>query len=449
VLDALEKKVSIDNQTLKASEAAYRQARALGDQARAGFLPTIGGTFSGTRSHSGGGNSARGSGFSSGGIITSGGQSSTQNSFSGSVSTSWDIDVWGRIRRTVEGDVATAQASAADLASARLSAQSTLAIDYFQLRYQEELKRLLDRTAEEYTRSLQITQNQYNVGVAAKADVLSARTQLLNAQASAVNSGVQRATLEHAIAVLVGQPAGDFSIAPTGLPTDVPVAPVGVPSTLLERRPDIAAAERRMAAANAQIGVAIAAYFPDLTLSPSFGYSGSHLGHLIGAATNVWSLGASLTQTIFDAGSRSAQVEQARATFDESVATYRETVLTGFQQVEDELAALRILEQQGVIENETVKTAQEAARLTLNQYKAGTVPYSSVITAQATALSTEQTALNVVQNRLTASVSLIEAIGGGWDEAKLPRTDQVEDDMSFLHVVPITSEHPTSSGGTP
>ncbi|MDB5393315.1 MAG: hypothetical protein JWM91_821 [Rhodospirillales bacterium] len=450
VLDALEKKVEVNNQTLKASEAAYRQARAIVDQARASFLPTIGGDFGGTRSHSGGGNSSRGGGFSSGGgIINLGGRSSTQNSFSASVGTTWDIDVWGRIRRTVEGDVATAQASAADLASARLSAQSTLAIDYFQLRYQEELKRLLDRTAASFTRSLQITQNQYNVGVAAKADVLSARTQLLNAQSSAVNSGVLRATLEHAIAVLVGEPAGDFSIARTGLPAGVPVAPVGLPSTLLERRPDIAATERRMAAANAQIGVAIAAYFPDLTLSPSYGFSGSHLGHLIGSATNVWSLGATLTETIFDAGARSAQVEEARASFDLAVAQYRETVLGGFQQVEDQLAALRILEQQSAIEDETVKTAEEAARLTLNQYKAGTVPYSSVITAQATALSTEQNALNIVQNRLTASVSLIEAIGGGWDAAELPGIDQVEDDSAFLHLVPITSEHPTSSDGKP
>jgi NodT family efflux transporter outer membrane factor (OMF) lipoprotein len=448
VLDALERKVEVNNQNLKASEAAYRQARAIVDQSRAGFFPTITGNFDGTRTHSGGGTSSRGGGFSvGGGIINLGGNSSTQNSFSTSVGADWDIDVWGRIRRTVEGDIATAQATAGDLASARLSAQSTLAISYFQMRFQEELKRLLDRTAVDFTRSLEITQNQYNVGVAAKADVLSARTQLLNAQSSAVNSGVQRATLEHAIAVLVGEPAGDFSIAPTGLPTDVPVAPVGLPSTLLERRPDIAAAERRMAAANAQIGVAIAAYFPDLTLSPSYGFSGSHLGHLIGSATNVWSLGASLTETIFDAGARSAQVEQARASFDQNVALYRESVLEGFQQVEDQLAALRILEQQSLIEDETVKTAREAERLTLNQYKAGTVPFSSVITAQATALNTEQTALNVVQNRLTASVSLVQAVGGGWDASKLPGVDQVEDDMSFLKVIPISTEHPTSSDG--
>ena len=448
VLDALEKKVEVNNQNLKSSEAAYRQARAAVDQARASFFPSFNGSFDVTRSHNGGGTSSSGSAFTtSNGIVSVGGRSSTRDSYSTSVGTSWDLDIWGKIRRTVESDVASAQASAADLAAARLSAQSMLAIDYFELRYQEELKRLLDRTVADYTRSLQITQNQYNVGVAAKADLLSARTQLLNAQSSAVNSGVLRATLEHAVAVLVGEAPSDFSIAPTGLPMDVPIAPVGVPSTLLERRPDIAAAERRMAAANAKIGVAIAAYFPDLTLSPSVGFTGTHLGHLIGASTNVWSLGASLTDTIFDAGARSAQVEQARAAYDQTIAEYRQTVLAGFQQVEDELATLRILEQQSVIETETVQTAREAARLTLNQYKAGTVPYSSVIAAQATALSTEQTALNVVQNRLTASVTLIEAIGGGWDSGKLPGVDQVEDNMSFLKVVPITTDHPTSSDG--
>ena len=450
VLDGLEKRIEISNQNLKAAEAAYRQSRAVVDQARASFLPTISGDFSGTRSHSGGGSSSRGSGFNTGsGIISLGGRSSTENSYSTSVGASWDIDVWGRIRRTVESDVATAQASAADLASARLSAQSTLAIDYFQLRYQEQLRRLLDTTAQDFTRSLQIAQNQYNAGVAAKADVLTAQTQLLNAQASAINSGVQRATLEHAIAVLVGKPPADFSIAPTGLPAAVPVVPTGLPSTLLERRPDIASSERKMASANAQIGVAIAAYFPDLTLTPSFGFSGSNLGHLIGSATNVWSLGASVTESIFDASARSAQVEQARAFYEENVADYRQTVLTGFQQVEDELAALRILEQQAAVEDQTVKTAQEAERLTLNQYKAGTVPYSSVITAQTTALSTEETAINVLQNRLTASVTLIEAVGGGWDASKLPRTDQVEDNWSFLKIVPITTEHPTSSDEEP
>jgi NodT family efflux transporter outer membrane factor (OMF) lipoprotein len=461
VLDALEKRIEIDNQTLKASEAAYRQARAVVDQARASFFPTLSADQSDQRSYEGPGALRSGgvSTFTTGAtgtggttVVTSAGNANGRggtsfNQYSGSLSASWDLDVWGRIRRTVEGDIATAQASAADLASARLSAQSTLAADYFQLRYQEALKHLLDTTADEFQRSLQITQNQYNVGVAAKADVLSAQTQLLNAQASAINAGVLRATLEHAIAVLVGQPAGDFAVEPGPLPNTVPVAPTGLPSELLERRPDVAGAERRMAAANAQIGVAIAAYFPDITLSGSYGSQTSNFAKLFSAPTLIWSLGADVSESILDFGSRSAQVEQARAAYDSNVADYRQTVLTGFQQVEDELATLRILEQQAVVEDQVVKVAREAARLTLNQYKAGTVPYSSVITAQATALSAEQTAINVTENRLTASVTLIQAIGGGWDAAKLPRTDQVEDNASFLHMIPTTTDHPTSSDG--
>ncbi len=462
VLDALEKRIEIDNQTLKASEAAYRQSRAIVDQARASFFPTLSGSQSDQRSYEGPGALRSGgvstfttgtTGTATGGttVIAPAGSSSrggtSFNQYSGSLSASWDLDVWGKIRRTVEGDIATAQASAADLANARLSAQSTLAMDYFQLRYQEALKRLLDTTATDYQRSLQIAQNQYNVGVAAKADVLSAQTQLLNAQASAINAGVLRATLEHAIAVLVGQPAGDFAIEPGALPNTVPVAPTGLPSELLERRPDIAAAERTMAAANAQIGVAIAAYFPDITLSGSYGSQTSNFAKLFSAPTLIWSLGADVSESILDFGARSAQVEQARAAYDSDVANYRQTVLTGFQQVEDELATLRILQQQAAVEDEVVKTAREAARLTLNQYKAGTVPYSSVITAQATALSAEQTAINVTENRLTASVTLIQAIGGGWTADKMPRADQVEDNGSFLHMIPITTDHPTSSDG--
>jgi NodT family efflux transporter outer membrane factor (OMF) lipoprotein len=463
VLNDLEKQIDISNQTLKQSEAAYRQSRAVVDQARASFFPTITGSGSAQRSYEGPGarssgvssftTGATGTGTTTGTTTVLGSTADRRggtafNSFASSVGASWDLDVWGKIRRTVEGDIATAQASAADLASARLSAQSTLAADYFELRYQEELKRLLDTTAADYQQSLRIAQNQYNAGVAAKADVLSAQTQLLDAQAGAINAGVLRATLEHAIAVLVGKTPADFAIAPgAALTGRVPVAPTGLPSTLLERRPDIAGAERRMAAANAQIGVAIAAYFPDITLTGSFGSQSAQFASLFASPTSVWSVGGSVAETLLDFGSRSAQVEQARAVFDENVAAYRQTVLTGFQQVEDELSTLRILEQQAAVEVEAVKTAQEAARLTLNQYKAGTVPYSSVITAQAAALQAEQTALTVTENRLTASVTLIEAIGGGWDAGKLPQDDQVEDDTSFLRMIPIVTDHPARSDG--
>jgi NodT family efflux transporter outer membrane factor (OMF) lipoprotein len=449
-LDGLEQKIDISNQTLKESEAAYRVARAAVDAARAGYLPSITADASATRSHSGGGGRS-GSTVTTGTgptVTSLGGGASTYNTYAASLGASWEPDIWGKISRTVEGDLAAAQVSAADLESARLSAQATLAMDYFELRYQDELARLLQRTVTEYQKSLTITSNQYKVGVAAKADVLTAQTTLQNAQASLINAGVTRATLEHAIATLIGTTPDQLTIPSGPLTTIVPVVPTGLPSELLERRPDIAAAERQMADESAQIGVAIAAYFPTFSLSASDGYSGLNLAHLISSPNNVWSLGFSAAQTLFDGGLRSAQVEQARATYDQYVAAYRQTVLAAFQQVEDELATLRILARQTEVEDQVVKSAEEATRLTLNQYKAGTVPYSSVVTAQATELSTKETAINVIQNRLVASVTLIEAVGGGWNAGKLPADSEVEDDTSFLHVIPITTEHPTSSDGS-
>ncbi|HLI12318.1 MAG TPA: efflux transporter outer membrane subunit [Alphaproteobacteria bacterium] len=426
VLDGLERQVAISNQNLKASEAAYREARAVVQAARAGFFPVVSFNTSVQRLQRQG--SSSGGFVSSNGTVTQGrSASSGQTQFNLSPGATWDLDVWGRIRRTVESDVASAQVSAADLVSARLSAQALLATDYFELRAADELKRLLDDAVVAYTQSLQITQNQYKAGVASRADVVTAETQLKNTQAQAINVGVQRAQLEHAIAVLIGKPASSFSLAPAPLATEVPVVPPGVPSTLLERRPDIAAAERQMAAANAQIGVAIAAFYPDITLSASYSATASTFAGLFQAANGIWAFGPSLAQTLLDGGLRSAQVEEARATYDQTVANYRETVLTGFQQVEDELAALRILEQQAAVQADAVRSAREAERLTLNQYRAGTVAYTSVIVAQTTALADEQTALAIRQNRLVASVALIEALGGGWDASQLPTRDQVED----------------------
>jgi len=300
----------------------------------------------------------------------------------------------------------------------RLSLQATLATAYFELRVADQLKRLLDATVADFTRSLQITRNQHNAGIAALSDVIVAQTQLETARAQAINVGVQRAQLEHAIAALVGKPPADFSIAPTPLVREVPVIPTGLPSTLLERRPDIASAERQMAAANAQIGVAMAAYYPDITLSASFGYTAA-MGPLFAASNQLWSFGAAIAETVFDGGLREAQVEAARATYDQTVANYRQTVLTAFQQVEDQLAALRILEQQAAVVDAAVRDAREAVRLTLNEYQAGTVAYTTVITAQTTALSNEQNALAVHQSRLTASVALIQALGGGWTVEEL------------------------------
>jgi NodT family efflux transporter outer membrane factor (OMF) lipoprotein len=280
------------------------------------------------------------------------------------------------------------------------------------------LQKLLDDTVVAETQSLQITQSRYKFGVAARADVVTAETQLLSSQAQQVNARIQRAILEHAVAVLVGKQPAEFSVSPATMRSDVPTVPAGVPSTLLERRPDVAEAERKMASANAQIGVAKAGYFPDLTLSGQNQYSNSTFGGLFRNSNRIWAVGPTLAQTLFDGGLVRAQVRGARATYEGTVDSYRQTVLASFQQVEDQIVTLRVLEQEGVIEDETVKKAREAEALTLNQYKAGTVPYSSVITAQTTRLSAEETALQVLSSRLQASVALIEALGGGWDASQ-------------------------------
>ena len=408
-LDELEKQIDISNQTLKASEAAWRQATALLSQARAGLFPTIGVSATGTRS---GGPGGRATGATTGGTVTP--LTHPVNEFELLGTASWDLDIWGKIRRTIESDVAGAQASEADLAAARLSAQATLATDYIELRVADEQKQLLDKTVEGYKRSLEITENQYHVGVVAKADVITAQTQLGGAQSQQIAIGVTRATLEHAIAVLIGKAPADFSLPSATLGATVPVIPAGVPSTLLERRPDIAGAERRMAAANAQIGVAIAAYFPDLTLTGTYGFASNMVSGLVHASNNFWSFGGTASDMLLDFGARPAQVRQARAAYDATVANYRQTVLIAFQQVEDQLATLRILEQQVEVQEQTVKSADLSVQLTLNQYRAGTVAYTAVVTAQAIALGDAQTLLTIRQNRLVASVALIQALGGGW-----------------------------------
>jgi NodT family efflux transporter outer membrane factor (OMF) lipoprotein len=330
------------------------------------------------------------------------------------ISGNWEIDLWGRIRRLSESDRASMRASEAALAGARLAAQAALATDYFELRAQDQLQVILDDIVAAEQQSLKITENRYRVGVAAKADVVSAQTQLLGSQAEQVNAPLQRAILEHAIAVLVGQQPANFSVARATLRTDVPTVPAGLPSTLLERRPDVAQAERQVAASNAQIGVAISAFFPTLTITGSDDYRGNTISRLIRTANRVWAIGPSLALSVFDAGLRRAEVAQARAAHEVTVDNYRQTVLSSLQQVEDDIATLRVNEQRAVIEEETVKAAREAETLTLNQYKAGTVPYSSVITAQTTRLNAEETALTVLSSRLQASVALIQALGGGW-----------------------------------
>jgi NodT family efflux transporter outer membrane factor (OMF) lipoprotein len=297
------------------------------------------------------------------------------------------------------------------------------------LRIADELKRLLDATDVAFAESLRITRNQYAAGTAAESDVAQAETQLRNTEAQAIAVGVTRAQLEHAIAVLIGKPPAEFSIAPTTVLIEVPAVPPGVPSALLERRPDIAAAERLMAAANAQIGVAVSAFYPTITLSADYGVMAVEIAKLFTDQARFWAFGSSLAQTVFDAGARSALVEEARATFDQDVANYRQTALTAFQ-VEDQLAALRILAQQAQAETEAaaVHSAREAESIILNQYKAGIVAYTSVVVAQTAALTNEQTALTIRQNRLTASAALIQALGGGWETSQLPGRERIEED---------------------
>jgi NodT family efflux transporter outer membrane factor (OMF) lipoprotein len=413
-LDALLGQVEVSNQTIKAAEARVREARALTQQAQAAYFPIVTANASATR---GGGRATIGGStdVSGGGV---GG--AVRNSYNVSLDVNWEIDLWGRVRRTVEAGEATAQASLADLEAAKLSAQAQLAEDYFLLRAQDAQIRLLTETVDAYQKSLQLTRNQYAVGVAARADVAQAETQLKSTQAQALDAGVQRAQLEHAIAVLLGKAPANFSIAPEAVATTFPPIPPGLPSELLERRPDIAAAERRTAAANAQVGVAEAAYFPSLTLSATGGFQSSVLSQLFTLPSRYWSLGPALAATIFDAGLRRAQTAQAMATYDENVANYRQTVLAGFQEVEDNLAALRILEQEAAVQDEAVKSARESLTITLNQYRAGTANYLAVVVAQAVALSNERTALTILGRRLTASVTLIKALGGRWDAAQLP-----------------------------
>ncbi len=417
-LDTLEAQIVIDNQTIKAAEARVREARALTQQAQAAFFPIVTGNASATRSGSG----SRSGAASAQANNQGGGGASTRYNLA--LDVNWEIDLWGRVRRTVESREAGVQANVADLEAAKLSAQALLAQDYFLLRVQDAEIRLLNDTVAAYEKSLQLTRNQYAVGVAARADVVQAQTQLKSTQAQAVDAGVQRAQLEHAIATLIGKSPADFSIASEEVPSAFPDIPLGVPSELLERRPDIAAAERHAAAANAQVGVAESAFFPALTLSATGGFQSSVLSQLLSLPNRFWSIGPAIAQTIFDAGLRKAQTAQAIAAYDENVATYRQTVLTGFQEVEDSLAALRILEQEAGVQAEAVAAARESLTIVTNQYRAGIVNYLAVVIVQASTLANERAALGILGRRLSASVALIKALGGGWDSTALAQSGE-------------------------
>jgi NodT family efflux transporter outer membrane factor (OMF) lipoprotein len=403
-LNDLEKRVAISNQNLAASEAAYRQAVALVAEQRAALFPTVSLTGSLTVSHGG---------FSNGSGTTIGG-SATTSSYNVGAGASWAPDLWGGIRRSIENAKANAQASDAQLADARLSAQMELATDYVTLRQLDEEKRILDATVTAYARSLAVTENKYKSGVAAKSDVLTAQTQLASTQASDADLVQQRAKSEHAIALLVGQTPASLTLPPAKWALQLPEIPAEVPSSLLQRRPDIASAERLAAAASAAIGVQVATYYPSLNLSAQGGLGGSALGQLISSSNPFWTLGATAAETIFDAGARHARVQAAKAAYDQAVANYRETVLTAFGQVEDNLAAQKVLGGEQVLTKQAMDAAVANEAITLNEYRAGTVDYTTVATAQATALATQNTELQTEAYRLTTAVDLIAALGGGW-----------------------------------
>jgi NodT family efflux transporter outer membrane factor (OMF) lipoprotein len=405
-LDRLMIQADQANQTIAQAAAQYRQARALTDEARAGFWPQATAGVSAGRARTNNGNGVK-----------------LGNTFAASLDASWEPDLWGSVRRSVEASEAGAQSSAALLAAARLSVQATLAQDYLQLRVTDELKALFARTIAAYERSLKLTRSQYDAGVALRSDVALAEAQLRTAQAQSIDLDAQRNQLEHAIAILTGRSPAEFSLppAPERWQARVPEIPAGVPSALLERRPDIAAAERQAAAANAQIGVAQAAYYPDLILSAGVGFSSGSAGlaQWFNTPSRVWSLGAALAQTVFDGGLRGARVEEARAGYDAAVAQYKQTVLNGFQEVEDNLSNLRVLADESVAQDQAVAASRLSERLALAQYRAGTTTYLTVVAAQALTLSNERTAAELLGRRLLSSVALIKATGGGWSAARM------------------------------
>jgi len=402
-LNALVERVASANQTLQQSLANYNRAVALARQARASFFPAV----------NGGASTSRGSVSAN----SAGGNSVAITSDEVSLSASWEPDLWGSVRRNVESQQATVAATRAQLESTRLSLQAQVVQDYFQLRIADAQRKLFEEAVQAYQRSLELTRNRYTQGVVTRADVVQAQAQLAAAQAQYTDIEASRAQLEHAIAILVGVPPSALTIeAKPELARAIalPNIPAVVPSQLLERRPDIAGAERQMASANALIGVAEAAWYPVLDLSATVGYRNDQWAGLLSAPNRLWSLGASLVQTIFDGGARNASIDAAKASYDASVANYRQTVLSAFQEVEDNLAILRVLAQESAYEDEAVRAARESLDLTTNQYKAGTVSYLNVITAQTTLLGNQQGALGLLSRQLVASAVLISALGGGW-----------------------------------
>ena len=409
-LNELEAQVAVSNQNVAAAFANFLSARALVKEARAQLFPTLAANPGVTRSRE----ALLG--------VQSGSSSAaeTLTDYSLPLDASWQLDLWGRIRNTVNANAFAAQATAADLQNTRLTAQAELAVDFFQLRGQDALIQLFSDTIHAYRESLDLTKVRFQTGIDSDEDVAQAETQLETTEAQATNLGILRAQLEHAIALLIGKPAAALSLSMQPLTASPPPAPVGVPSELLERRPDIAAAERRVAEANAQIGVAKAAYYPNVTLSASGGFESSAISSLLNWSSRVWSVGAGLGETLFDAGLRKATVEQFKAAYDSTAATYRQTVLTAFQQVEDDLATLRILTRQVEQQESAVKSSERYLNLAMDRYKTGVDSYLNVITAQTTLLVNQQTLVNLRVQQMTASVQLVQAVGGGWDASQVP-----------------------------
>jgi len=405
-LNGLVEKLNSANQTIAQSEAQFRQAQALVRNARAAFLPSADLSVGKTRSSQGTGSSNSSLTSSSSGI---------RDTLNAQVGVSWEADVWGKLRRGLEANEASAEASLADLAAMRLSQQSELVQNYLQLRVIDEQKRLLEATVEAYQRSLKMSENQYRAGISGKDAVAQAQTQLRNTQASLIDLIWQRAQFENAIAVLTGQAPSGFNLAEIKDVPKLPQVPVSLPSQLLERRPDIASAERSVIAANANIGVAKAAYYPDFSLSLSGGYSSSQYQDWISVPNRFWSVGPKISLPLFDGGQRSAEVDRNEALYDQTVAKYRQTVLDGLREVENYMVQLKVLGDESVVQEQALESARESLRLTTNQYKAGLIAYLDVVSVQTTALSTERSVLNLLQSRLIASVQLIAALGGGWD----------------------------------
>ena len=441
-LNALEEKVNISNQNVLQAEAQFRQAAATVKVARAAFFPTVTGNPAVTISQASQSLSSGGSSRSTG-VVTSGSGSGTGVAIGGSggqhsgatvvdlydlpAEATYMVDIWGSVRRNVESNSATAEASFANLENMRLSYQATLAQDYFNMHGLDAQQELLSKTVASYETYLKLTKNKYNSGVSSQGDVALAQTQLDTTKAQLIDVGVQRAIYEHAIATLTGRPATDFGLKQVSLRATPPKIPVGLPSTLLERRPDIAQAERQVAAANATIGVQVAGYYPQLTLNASTGIEAVKFSDLFSGPSFFWSVGPVIAQTIFDAGATHGRVQEARANYDSTVANYREVVLTAFQQVEDDLAGLRILEDEAAAQDQAVTAAKQSLEISTNQYNAGTADYLTVITTQATALNDEVTQVNLRTRRMTTSVLLIEALGGGWDVSKMPGRPGVAD----------------------